>query len=169
MSYPGKEYASDPPKKYWTEEEAKIKIAAFCAYQERCQKEVRDKLHERGLYGDKAEELIADMISEGFLNEERFAKAFVRGKFRLKKWGRNKILQDLKFRNISANCIKYGFKEIEDQEYVDTLRELAEKKWRSLSEKDIFKKKHKVYQYLIGRGYEGDLIQEAISLIPNPK
>jgi regulatory protein len=165
MSYPRKESASEAPKKYWTGEEAKTKIAAFCAYQERCQKEVREKLHERGLYGDKAEDLIADMISEGFLNEERFAKAFVRGKFRLKKWGRNKIMQDLKFRHISPNCIKYGFREIEDEEYVETLRELAEKKWRSLPEKDPFKKKHKVYQYLIGRGYERDLIQEAISSI----
>ncbi len=169
MSYPRKEYGSDQPKKYWSEEEAKIKIAAYCAYQERCQKEVRDKLHERGMYGDKAEELIADLIGEGFLNEERFAQAFVRGKFRLKKWGKNKILQDLKFKNISPNCIKSGFKEIHEEEYFETLKHLSVKKWDSIFEKDNFKKRHKVFQYLIGRGYESDLVQEAISLIPDSK
>ncbi len=163
MSYPRKEYDSDQPKKNWSADEAKVKIAAYCAYQERCQKEVREKLHERGIYGDLAEELIVDLIGEGFLNEERFAKAFVRGKFRLKKWGKNKIMQDLKFKNISQNCMKSGFEEIDEWEYLDTLSQLAEKKWNSFSEKDHFKKKHKVFQYLIGRGFESDLIQQVLN------
>ncbi len=163
MSYPRKEYDSEQPKKNWSINEAKVKIAAFCAYQERCQKEVREKLHERGVYGVIAEELIVDLISAGFLNEERFAQAFVRGKFRLKKWGKNKIMQGLKFKNISQNCMKSGIEEIDEHEYLETLSLLTEKKWNSISEKDVFKKKHKVFQYLIGRGFESELIQDAIS------
>ncbi|ERM83796.1 hypothetical protein P872_01920 [Rhodonellum psychrophilum GCM71 = DSM 17998] len=162
MSYPRKDYDSDAPKKYWSLEEAKLKIASYCAYQERCQKEVREKLHEKGVYGTPAEDLIAEMITEGFLNEERFAQSFFRGKFRMKKWGRNKILQELKFRQISPNCIKSGLKEIEEDEYLETLDQLVEKKWDSISEKDLFRKKNKVFQYLIGRGFESDLIQEAM-------
>lgn len=162
MSYPRKEYDSDAPKKYWSLEEAKLKITSYCAYQERCQREVREKLHEKGIFGNPAEDLIAEMITEGFLNEERFAQSFFRGKFRMKKWGRNKILQELKLRQISPNCIKSGLKEIEEDEYLGTLDQLVEKKWLSISEKDLFRKKNKVFQYLIGRGFESDLIQESM-------
>lgn len=162
MSYPRKEYDADAPKKYWSLEDAKLKIPSYCAYQERCQREVREKLHEKGVYGNPAEDLIAEMITEGFLNEERFAQSFFRGKFRMKKWGRNKILQELKLRQISPNCIKSGLKEIEEDEYLETLDQLVEKKWLSISEKELFRKKNKVFQYLIGRGFESDLIQEAM-------
>jgi len=165
MSYPRKEYNPDQPKKYWSLAEARVRIASFCAYQERYQQEVRDKLHERGVYGEDAEELIAYMISEGFLNEERFASAFARGKFRIKKWGRNKILQELKFRQISPNCIKSGMKEIEAEEYWETLLQLVEKKANLIKESDDFKKRYKTHQYLMGRGFENDLIQSAIETI----
>ncbi|MFD2200468.1 regulatory protein RecX [Shivajiella indica] len=162
MSYPRKEYNPDQPKKYWTMQEAKIKIAAYCAYQERYQEEVRNKLSEKGIFGNPAEELISLMIEEDFLNEERFAQAFVRGKYKLKKWGKNKILQELKFRQISPNCIKSGMKEIDTEEYWQNLFQLTEKKWSLIKDKDLLKKKYKVQQYLISRGYEIDLIQRAI-------
>jgi regulatory protein len=162
MSYPRKEYSPDQPKKYWSIQEAKLKIASFCAYQERCQEEVRRKLAERGIYGEQAEELISDLIEEGFLNEERFTKAFVRGKYGLKKWGRNKIIQELKFRKISPNCIQSGMKEIEEDEYWHNLLSQAEKKWILIKEKDPLIKRFKLQQYLIGRGFEIDLIQMAI-------
>jgi regulatory protein len=165
MSYPRKEYNPDQPKKYWSLAEAKVRIASFCAYQERYQQEVRNKLHERGIYGEDAEELIAYMINEGFLNEERFAQAFVRGKFRIKKWGRNKILQELKFRQISPYCIKSGMKEIEADEYWETLIQLVDKKASLIKESDDFKKRYKIHQYLLGRGFENDLIQNAIETI----
>jgi regulatory protein len=165
MSYPRKEYNPDQPKKYWSLAEAKVRIASFCAYQERYQQEVRNKLHERGIYGDEAEELIAYLISEGYLNEERFARAFVSGKFRIKKWGRNKILQELKFRQISPNCIKSGMKEIDEDEYWETLLHLVEKKADLIKESDDFKKRYKTHQYLMGRGFENDLIQNAIETI----
>jgi regulatory protein len=162
MSYPRKEYNPDQPKKNWSLQEAKLKIASFCGYQERCQEEVRRKLVERGVYGEQAEVLISDLIEEGFLNEERFAKAFVRGKYGLKKWGRNKIIQELKFRKISPNCIKSGMKEVEEDEYWHNLLSQAEKKWTLIKEKDPLIKRYKLQQYLIGRGYEFDLIQMAI-------
>lgn len=162
MSYQRKEYNPEQPKKYWSLQEAKIKIAAYCAYQERCQEEVRNKLVEKGIYGTQAEDLIALMIEEGFLNEERFAQAFVRGKYRLKKWGRNKILQELKLRKISPNCIKSGMKEIDAEEYWELLIKLAEKKWLSVKDTDLFKKKYKVQQYLMSRGFETDMIQNAL-------
>lgn len=165
MSYPRKEYGNQGPKKQWSLQEAKVKVAAYCAYQERCQEEVRTKLAERGIFGTEAEDLIATMISEGFINEERYAQAFVRGKYRLKKWGRNKIINELKSRKISPNCIKSGLKEIDGEEYWGILIHVAEKKWQSLKETDGMKKKFKTHQYLMGRGFEPDLIQMAIEEI----
>jgi len=163
MSFQRKDNPYGSPKKQLTPQQAKLKIASFCAYQERCQQEVRDKLYTYGLNGEEVENLLSYMIEEGFLNEERFAIAFVGGKFRIKKWGRNKILQELKVRQISPNCIKSGMKEINSEEYWETLKGLAEKKWASLSEKDEFIRNQKVYRYLMSRGYESDLIQEALS------
>lgn len=165
MSYPRKEYGAQTPKKQWTPQEAKVKIAAYCAYQERCQEEVRTKLAERGIFGTEAEDLIATMISEGFLNEERYAQAFVRGKYRLKKWGRNKIIHELKFRKISPNCIKSGLKEIDSDDYWNLLLQVTEKKWQSLKEGDPVKMKYKIKQYLAGRGFEQDLVQMALNEI----
>jgi regulatory protein len=165
MSFPRKEYHTDQAKKYWSLAEAKVKLAAFCAYQERCQQEVRLKLMEKGIHGDPAEDLIAEMISEGFLNEERFAQAFTRGKFNLKKWGRVKISLQLKSKQVSPNCIKSGLKEIDPDEYMETLKDLVEKKSIALSGLDVFKKKYKIHQYLLSRGFEHDLIQEAIESV----
>lgn len=165
MSYPRKEYNPDRPRKYWSVAEAKVKIAAYCAYQERCQEEVRTKLAEKGLIGDQAEELISHLIEEGFLNEERFAQAFVRGKFNLKKWGKNKITQELKLRKVSPNCIKSGMKEIDPEEYWQMLLGLVEKKSGFVKDPDQFKKKYKIQQYLIGRGFESDLVQSAVETV----
>jgi len=162
MSFQRKVNPDGSPKKQLTPQQAKLKIAAFCAYQERCQQEVRDKLYAYGLHEEEVENLLSYMIEEGFLNEERFAVAFVGGKFRIKKWGRNKILQELKLRKISPNCIKSGMKEINSKEYWETLKGLTEKKWDSLSDKDDFIRNQKVFRYLMSRGYETDLIQEAI-------
>lgn len=165
MSFQRKANHDGSPKKQFTPAQAKVKIAAFCAYQERYQQEVRDKLYSYGLHMEEVENLISYMIEEGFLNEERFAVAFVGGKFRIKKWGRKKILQELKLRQISLNCIKSGMKEINPDEYWQTLMGLAEKKWHSSSDYDEFIRTQKVFRYLMSRGYEADLIQEAIAEI----
>ena len=162
MSFTRKEYQEEAPRKSLTPAAAKVKIAAYCAYQERCQTEVRDKLYEYGLSSYDVESLVTAMILEGFVNEERFAKAFVRGKFRIKKWGRVRIVKELKFRVPSDNLIRMALKEIDEQEYWDTLIYLAEKKLEGMKETDSYKRKMKLYQFLVYKGYESDLVQQAI-------
>lgn len=139
-----------------------IKAQSWCAYQERCQQEVRDKLYEWGLYPDAVENIIAELISGNFLNEERFAIAFAGGKFRIKKWGRIKIKGELKKRKISDYCIRKGMAEISDRDYMKTLRKLAADKIASTKEKHYLKKKYKVMQYLLSKGYENDLVREVV-------
>ena len=151
------------PNNDLTLKEAKLKIARFCAYQERTQQEVRDKLYSYGLHSEDVESLIADLISENFINEVRFAKTYAAGKFRIKKWGRLKILQGLEQRKLSTFCIKKAMNEIDNQDYQATLQDLLTKRWASQRETDLFIKKHKVAKYLIGRGYEPELVWEQIS------
>lgn len=162
MSFTRKDYQEEAPRKILTPAEAKIKIASYCAYQERCQKEVRDKLYEYGLHSHEVENLITSMILEGFLNEERFAKAFARGKFRIKKWGKLRISRELKFRVTSDTLVRIALKEIDEQEYWETLVYLAEKKLTEIKEKDKYKKRAKVYQFLTYKGYETELVQSAL-------
>ena len=149
-------------KKTYTYAEAKAKAWAYCAYQERSQQEVRDKLYEYGLRPDEVESLIAELIGENFLNEERFAKAYAGGKFRTKKWGRHKILQGLKQHRISDYCQRKGLAEIDPEEYYEALLELVRKKKEALHEKDLFTLKSKLARFVIGKGYEQDLVWEAI-------
>ena len=140
--------------------QAKLKAANFCVYRERTQQEVRNKLYKLGLYKNEVEELISDLISENFINEERFAIAFTGGKFRMKKWGRIKIINELKRRGLTEYCIKKGLGEIDDQTYETTARALADKKFEILNDTDQLKKKFKVMRYLSGKGYENILVQK---------
>ena|SRR5690606_29025194 len=162
MSSWGKYKPNESGKNSWSEEEAFEKLTTFCAYQDRCPWEIRRKLYEKGIKDEKAEQLIAELIAEEFVNEERYARAFARGKFRLKKWGRNRIRMELKMREISDVLIRKGLSEIDPEEYYDTLLSQTEKKWESTHESDFFKKKYKVTQYLLSRGFEMDLLKEAI-------
>lgn len=141
-----------------TFDKAKEKILRYCAYQERCHSEVRDKLFELGMDEDDAGELITFLISEGFLNEERFARTFARGKFRLKKWGRIRIKHELESRNVSKNCIRYGLSEIEDEEYAQTLEQILLSKAESLQEENVFVLRDKVSKYAIYKGFEPDIV-----------
>lgn len=151
--------------KTYTYAEARVKAMAYCAYQERSQQEVRDKLYEYGLHQEEVESLIADLIGENFINEERFAKAYAGGKFRMKQWGRHKIKQGLKQHRISDYCLRQGMEEIEPDEYYQTLLNLLEKKKGNLKEKDLFTLKNKLARFAIGKGYEQDLVWEAIAAI----
>ncbi|MHB8258893.1 MAG: regulatory protein RecX [Bacteroidia bacterium] len=148
--------------KYYTPQQALLKARDWCAYQERCQQEVRDKLYSYGLKTDDVENLIAQLIDENFVNEERFAKAYAGGKFRIKKWGRVKIRQELKARRISDYCIKKGMAEIEWSDYIKTLKNLLTKKAKELKEKSPIKKKYKLVRYAISKGYEQDLVFELL-------
>lgn len=165
MSSWGTNNPEDASKKYWSLDEAKGKLETYCAYQERCQWEVRRKLYEKGIKGDSAEELICEMISSDFLNEERFARSFARGKFRLKHWGRTRITRELKLRQVSPACTRLGLSEIDPEEYYDVLLTQAEKKWEKTVDKDPFKKRYKVVSYLMAKGFEQDLVQEAVASV----
>lgn len=149
-------------KKKYTPKEAKQKIAKYCAYQERCHQEVRDKLYSYGLVPDDVELIIYELIQQDFLNEERFAIAFVKGKFKYKKWGRIKIRVELKRRKISDYCIKKGLKEIDGETYALILYSLLEKKINSLKTIKGYQKNYKAAQFVIGKGYESDIVWETI-------
>jgi regulatory protein len=144
------------------QKEALIKAANFCAYQERTQKEVRAKLAELEVLGDEAEEMIVWLIENNYLNEERFAKIFAGSKFRQKKWGRLKIRQELKMRGVSDYCLRIGMAEIEDEDYLETLQEIIEKKARETKESNPLIKKQKIVKYALSKGFEQDLVFDLV-------
>ncbi|MBN8672109.1 MAG: regulatory protein RecX [Flavipsychrobacter sp.] len=145
---------------------ARESIYRFCNYQLRSHQEARNKLYELGCKTPEIEELIAELIEKGLLNEEQYARAIARGRFRLKQWGRVKIIQYLKIHKVSDYCIKKSMTEIDPDEYYETLQKLATKKWAELkSEKLVPIRKNKTYRYLLQKGYEGSLINEAINEI----
>ncbi len=157
-----KDEFSDKKKPYWSKDEAVANIQRYCAFQERCHKEVRYKLIEHAIYGDLLEEIISDLISNNFLDEERFARTFARGKFRMKQWGRNKIKQELKLRDVSVYSIKAAMTEIDGDEYLSVLSNLIAKKERTTTFKNQFDKKKKLTDYALSKGYEYELIAEII-------
>lgn len=146
-----------------TPAQAREKIRRYCAFQERSHQEVRNKLYEYGLYRSDLDEMLADLITEGYLNEERFSKAFAGGKFRMKKWGRIKISHALESKGISPNCIRIGLKEIDETSYVNTLRELLQEKSRQVDEENIFVLRDRISKYAIQKGYEPDIVWKEIN------
>lgn len=146
---------------YVTKEQALQKLKHYCAYQERSHLEVREKLYSLGQRKQDVDIITAQLIEEGYLNEERFAIQFAGGKFRMKQWGRKKIEQGLKEKQVSAYCIKKALAQIDDEAYMDVLNKQALKKWQTLKgEKNIFIKKRKLQDYLLQKGFEYDLVNE---------
>lgn len=139
-------------------EEVLNKMRRYCAYQERCHEEVRTKILSMKVYGDTLERVMDALIQEDFLNEERFAIAYAGGKFRMKKWGRLKILRELQLRKISTYCINKAMKEITDEAYEKTLKQLIHQARKSYSTYNTFEQNHKVSKYLIAKGYEPALV-----------
>jgi regulatory protein len=134
------------------------KAKKYCAYQERSQQEVRDKLYDLGLHRNEVEQCIAQLVSENYLNEQRFAIAYAGGKFRMKEWGRVKIKLALKQKKVSDYCIRKALEEISGKEYLKTLHKLLSKKTKEVKEPNPLKKKYKVAQYAISRGFEPELV-----------
>jgi regulatory protein len=143
--------------------EALVKIQHYCAYQERSHKEVKNKLFEYGLYASEVDELISDVISQGFLNEERFAKAFAGGKFRIKKWGKLKIQNELAFLGVSKRNITTALRELDRVEYIKTLKSLIDKKSAQTIEQNSFKRKNLIARFIISKGYESELVWEMLN------
>lgn len=150
-------------QKYLSPQEALLKLQSYCAYQERSHQEVRSKLLELGIYGETLEAVMAELIESNFLNEERFARAFARGKFRMKQWGRRRIVQELKQRRISEYCIKKALEEIDEREYIETLKSILYKKKAALpAGESAAIHRLKLMRYALQRGYEPDLLEQLL-------
>ena len=142
--------------------EAIKKIENYCAYQERCHKEVIEKLNSFGMMAQAKDHIMAHLIQENYLNEERFAKSFARGKFRVKKWGKNRIVRELKLRGISRFNIQSALNEISEEDYQQTLDMLVQKRLSMIKEINPKKRSKKLMDYLLYRGWESELIYEKI-------
>jgi regulatory protein len=146
---------------------ALVKMQSWCAYQERAQQEARDKLYELGLWPEAVENIIAKLIEDNFLNEERFAMAFAHGKFSIKKWGRIKIKMELKQKRVSDYCLKKALQQIDEREYMATLKKLIEAKRKLTKEKSAVKLKYKLMNYALSKGYEKDLVFDVLGELEN--
>jgi regulatory protein len=151
-----------PKKKYLSQAEAVAKIRHYCAYQERSHREVKTKLRSFGLSFTQIDDILAQLITDGFLNEERFAKAFAGGKFRMKQWGRLKIENELQAHGLTARCIAIGLKEINSADYRKTLEKLLDKKLQEYAPLDAFTQKKKAAAFAIAKGYEPDLVWQIL-------
>jgi regulatory protein len=150
-------------KKFLTKEEALQKLRQYCAYQERSHYEVQQKLYQLGIRKSEHDEVISTLIEEDYLNEERFAKAFAGGKFRMKDWGRKKIYYALKEKKVSEYSIKQAMKEIDEAEYAKNLNELVAEKYESLKDEQYLVRKKKTIDFLIQKGYEYELVSRAVN------
>ncbi|MBA2422180.1 MAG: RecX family transcriptional regulator [Chitinophagales bacterium] len=152
-----------PKKIHLTSLQALERLKKYCAYQERSQHEVRHKLLKLGQYGNDLENIIVKLIEDGFVNEERYAMAFARGKYRMKSWGRNKIIQQLKWKGISDYCVNKAMLQIGLDDYMLTLIKTLKKKAATLKDVSSFAQKQKLSSFLIRKGYEPEIVWEAVN------
>lgn len=150
-------------KKVYTVDEITQKLEYFCAYQDRCHKEVEQKMREFSLIPAAKELILLHLMQHDFLNEERFSKSFARGKFSIKKWGKQRIVRELKFREISNYNIKTALKEIGEDDYLVTITTLAKRRNEQITASDFYKRKKKLTDFLIRKGYEYDLIYKIVA------
>ncbi len=156
-----------PSKKTYTVEEALVKLQKYCSYQDRCHKEVAQKLKEMQMISQASEQIILKLIEGNFLNEERFAMAYVRGKFRIKKWGKRRLVAELKQRQISKYIINKALNQISKDDYKTTFEVLAERKAASILGSSKLKKRKKLADYLLYRGWESHLVYEKVNQLFN--
>ncbi len=142
--------------------EAIHKIEHFCAYQERCHDEVVQKLRTMKMDSNEIDEILAHLIQENYLNESRFACSFARGKHRIKLWGKVRIVNELKLRNITTYNINLALKEISPEEYEMNFNVLAERNWHSIKESNGLKKRKKCCDFLLRKGYESTMVYEKV-------
>lgn len=147
--------------------EAVQKIEHYCAYQERCHEEVIQKLRSMKMNSEEIDQIISQLISDNFLNEERFACSFARGKHRIKHWGKIRITNELKIRGIHQNLINIALKEISPEEYYETFDSLANRQWESIKENNSLKKRKKFCDFMLRRGFESNLVYEKVKEFEN--
>jgi len=155
--------------KTYTVDEARLALEKYCIYQDRCHQEVLNKLYKMNMIAEAQEVILLHLIQHKFLNEERFAKSFARGKFYQKKWGKIKIINQLKFKRISAANIKTALKEIDEDDYLEVLKALVDNKLRQVKSTNIFEKRKKVIYFLQSKGYEISLIIDTLNYLLNNK
>lgn len=153
----------------FTIQQVKQKIEAYCAYQERCHDEVIQKLRAMAVSRDDSDLVIVHLIEHNFLNEERFAQSFARGKHRIKHWGKTRIINELKLRNISQYNINAALKEIADEEYGQTFDAISLKHWHSITEKNAQKKRKKFCDFLLRKGFESQLVYQKMKELEHNK
>ena len=153
--------------KSFTIQEIQSKLEYYCSYQERCYKDVENKLNTFSLIPEAREKILTYLIENNFINEERFAKSFARGKHNYKNWGKNRIIQELKFRDISQRLIQSALAEISEDTYLENFNLLAEKHWQSIKERKGPKKSKKFVDFLLRKGYESNLIFEKLNELNN--
>ena len=149
-------------KEVFSVKEAIHKIEHYCAYQERCHEEVVQKLRSMKMDADEIDVIIVKLLSDNFLNEERFACSFARGKHRMKQWGKIRIINELKFKKINQRLITTALQEISEEEYLLTFHTLAERNWESIRETNSLKKRKKICDYLLRKGFESNLVYEKV-------
>ncbi|HEX9600766.1 MAG TPA: regulatory protein RecX [Mariniflexile sp.] len=147
-------------RKTYTLQEATKKLEHYCAYQERCHKEVVQKLTDMYMIPEAIDVIVVHLLQHNFLNEERFAKTFVSGKFKIKAWGRRRLTFELKKKDVSKVNINQALADISDEEYIGVFNDLAEKKANSIKESNLFKKKKKFIDYFLYRGWESYLVYD---------
>ena len=147
--------------------EAINKIEHYCAYQERCHEEVVQKLRNMKMDSDEIDAIMVHLISDNFLNEERFACSFARGKHRIKHWGKIRIVNELNAKKISKTLINIALKEISTEEYLSTFHTLAERNWETILETNNLKKRKKFCDYLLRKGFESNLVYEKVKELEN--
>ena len=152
----------NPKDKSYSSKEVRQKLEHYCAYQDRCHQEVYQKMFSFSLTAHEKEELMVYLIDNNFLNEERFAQSFTRGKHNYKNWGKIRIVNGLKARNISETIIKIALKEINEAVYLETFEELSYKHWQSISESNLMKKRKKFCDFFMRKGWENSLIYEKV-------
>ena len=150
-------------KRTYTVDEAKKKLEYYCAYQERCHKEVTQKLKDMYMIPEAIDVIIVHLLEHNFLNEERYTKAFVSGKLKIKKWGKRRLVLELKRKNISKTNINQALTEIDEKEYIDIFNDLAERRFNSIKEKNKHKRRKKLADYLSYRGWESFLVYDKVN------
>ena len=156
-------------KEVYSVKEAIHKIEHFCAYQERCHEEVVQKLRSMKMDSEEIDSIMVHLIGDNFLNEERFACSFARGKHRIKHWGKIRIVNELKSKKITQTLINIALKEISPEEYTTTFHTLAERHWESIQETNLMKKRKKFCDYMLRRGFESNFIFEKVKELENLK
>ena len=152
-------------KKSFTVDQLQRKLEQYCVYQDRCHKEIEQKMRDYNLIPEARELILLSLMKDNFLNEERFSKSYARGKFRIKSWGKQRIVRELKFRDISAYNIKTALKEIDPEDYIATIYRITENRNAVLTEANPYKRKQKLIDFLMRKGFETELIFKTVNLV----